>query len=210
MTSRVVAEGAVSIPYAGADELLTPGEAGDYLTTGERFIRRLIAERRIDYVKLGRYVRVQRSVLDAFIDSGRIPRAPVTVDRPNAPPFEIRVVDENDRQSRDGEVGAGDYGDTRHARARLAHAEAARTHWRRSHQHRDQLQSAPVVQLVDEDTYRLPGRMRLCVGQMVAASVSSASIRRARSSTACPACSAPRTLPVDLDAVGGVRSRRKC
>ncbi len=58
------------------DELLTPSQAGDYLRTGERFVRRLIAERRIGYVKLGKYVRLQRSVLDAFIDAGRVPQAP--------------------------------------------------------------------------------------------------------------------------------------
>lgn len=53
-----------------------PRQVGDYLRTGERFIRRLIAERRIDYIKLGKYVRVQRSVLEAFIESGRVPQAP--------------------------------------------------------------------------------------------------------------------------------------
>ncbi len=74
MDSQVVARGAVSLPYTGPDELLTPSQAGEYLQTGERFIRRLIAERRIDYVKLGKYVRVQRSTLDAFIESGRVPR----------------------------------------------------------------------------------------------------------------------------------------
>ena len=58
--------------------LLTVAQAGEYLGTGERFIRRLIAERRIDYAKLGRHVRVQRSILDAFIYSGRIPRVPRT------------------------------------------------------------------------------------------------------------------------------------
>lgn len=58
---------------AGVDELLTPSQAGDYLQTGERFVRRLIAERRIPYVKLGKYVRLQRSALDAFIESGRVP-----------------------------------------------------------------------------------------------------------------------------------------
>jgi excisionase family DNA binding protein len=76
MDSQVVDEGAVGLPSTGSDELLTPGQAGDYLQTGERFIRRLIAERRIDYIKLGRYVRVQRSVLDAFIESGRVRRSP--------------------------------------------------------------------------------------------------------------------------------------
>src|SRR4051812_37247199 len=58
-----------------ADELLTAAQAGDYLRTGERFVRRLIAERRIPYVKLGRHVRLQRSALDAFIASGRVPQA---------------------------------------------------------------------------------------------------------------------------------------
>jgi len=45
------------------DELLTVAQAGDYLRTGERFVRRLVAERRISYVKLGKYVRLQRSTL---------------------------------------------------------------------------------------------------------------------------------------------------
>jgi excisionase family DNA binding protein len=55
------------------DELLTVGQAGEYLGTGERFIRRLVAERRISYVKIGKFVRLQRSALDAFIEAGRIP-----------------------------------------------------------------------------------------------------------------------------------------
>jgi excisionase family DNA binding protein len=55
------------------DELLTVEQAADYLHTGERFIRRLIAERRIAYVKIGKFVRFQRSALDAFIEAGRVP-----------------------------------------------------------------------------------------------------------------------------------------
>jgi excisionase family DNA binding protein len=54
------------------DPLLTVAEAGDYLGTGERFIRRLVAQRRITYVKIGKYVRLQRSTLDAFIEAGRV------------------------------------------------------------------------------------------------------------------------------------------
>ncbi len=57
---------------ATRDELLTVAEAGEYLGTGERFVRRLIAQRRITYVKLGKYVRLQRSALDAFIEAGRV------------------------------------------------------------------------------------------------------------------------------------------
>ena len=52
--------------------LLTVAQAGDYLGTGERFIRRLITERRIAYVKVGKYVRLERSTLDAFVDAGRV------------------------------------------------------------------------------------------------------------------------------------------
>lgn len=59
-------------PSERNDPLLTVAEAGDYLGTGERFIRRLIAQRRITYVKLGKYVRLQRSTLDAFIEAGRV------------------------------------------------------------------------------------------------------------------------------------------
>lgn len=59
-------------PSERNDPLLTVAEAGDYLGTGERFVRRLIAQRRITYVKLGKYVRLQRSTLDAFIEAGRV------------------------------------------------------------------------------------------------------------------------------------------
>ncbi len=55
------------------DPLLTVAEAGEYLGTGERFIRRLITERRIAFVKVGKYVRLERSALDALVDKGRIP-----------------------------------------------------------------------------------------------------------------------------------------
>ena len=56
-----------------ADPLLTVAQAGEYLGTGERFVRRLVTERRIPYVKLGKYVRFERSALDAFVESGRVP-----------------------------------------------------------------------------------------------------------------------------------------
>ncbi|WP_423834981.1 excisionase family DNA-binding protein [Streptomyces manipurensis] len=49
------------------DRLLTVEEAAERLGTGVRFIRRLIAERRIRYVKLGKHVRIADSVLAAYI-----------------------------------------------------------------------------------------------------------------------------------------------
>ena len=52
--------------------LLTVDEAAERLGTSTRFIRRLIAERRIAYTKLGRHVRIAARDLDAFVASGRI------------------------------------------------------------------------------------------------------------------------------------------
>ena len=37
-----------------------------------RFVRRLVFERRIAYVKLGRHVRITARDLDAFIRAGRV------------------------------------------------------------------------------------------------------------------------------------------
>jgi excisionase family DNA binding protein len=52
--------------------LLTVDQAAERLATKPRFIRRLIAERRIPYVKLGSHVRIESSALDAFVDGGRV------------------------------------------------------------------------------------------------------------------------------------------
>ncbi|MFF4799913.1 helix-turn-helix domain-containing protein [Streptomyces sp. NPDC001351] len=52
-----------------ADRLLTVAEAGEMLGTGERFVRRLITERRIRYVKLGRPVRIPESAVAEYIDA---------------------------------------------------------------------------------------------------------------------------------------------
>lgn len=52
--------------------LLTVEEAASYLGTGERFIRRLVGERRIGFVKLGSKLRFERADLDAFVNAGRV------------------------------------------------------------------------------------------------------------------------------------------
>ena len=54
------------------DRLLTVEEAADRLGTSVRFVRRLIAERRIAYVKVGRHVRIAESDLASFVAAGRI------------------------------------------------------------------------------------------------------------------------------------------
>jgi excisionase family DNA binding protein len=52
--------------------LLTVEAAAERLSTSPRFIRRLIAERRIEFVKVGRHVRISESALATFIDAGRV------------------------------------------------------------------------------------------------------------------------------------------
>lgn len=53
--------------------LLTVDQAAERLGTTPRFIRRLIAEKRIAYVKLGGWhVRIEDTVLDEFIEAGRV------------------------------------------------------------------------------------------------------------------------------------------
>jgi excisionase family DNA binding protein len=59
-----------------AGRLLTVEAAAERLSTSPRFIRRLITERRIEFVKVGRHVRISESALDEFIDAGRV--APLT------------------------------------------------------------------------------------------------------------------------------------
>jgi excisionase family DNA binding protein len=54
------------------DRLLTAQEAADRLGTSLRFVRRLIFERRIPFIKVGRHVRIATSDLDAFIAAGRV------------------------------------------------------------------------------------------------------------------------------------------
>lgn len=54
------------------DRLLTVTEVAELLGTTERFPRRLIAERRIAYVKVGAHVRIRSSVLAAFIAASTV------------------------------------------------------------------------------------------------------------------------------------------
>jgi excisionase family DNA binding protein len=50
-------------------KLLTVKEAAEMLGTSERFPRRLIAERRIQFVRVGRHVRISEDVLKAYIEA---------------------------------------------------------------------------------------------------------------------------------------------
>ena len=48
--------------------------AAQYLNVGERFVRRLVAEHRINYLKVGKFVRFERRELDAFLRRSRVDR----------------------------------------------------------------------------------------------------------------------------------------
>lgn len=54
------------------DQLLTVEQAADRLGTGVRFPRRLVAERRIRFVRVGRHVRIPVSALDEFVAAGTV------------------------------------------------------------------------------------------------------------------------------------------
>lgn len=53
----------------GRGRLLAVDQAAELLGTGERFVRRLIAERRITYVHVGRHVRIPESAIEDYISA---------------------------------------------------------------------------------------------------------------------------------------------
>jgi excisionase family DNA binding protein len=57
---------------ARIDRLLTVGQVAELLGTTERFPRRLIAERRITFVRVGRHVRIPESAVREFIAAGLV------------------------------------------------------------------------------------------------------------------------------------------
>jgi excisionase family DNA binding protein len=57
---------------------LTVVETAGYLNTSERFVRRLIAERRIAFHHVGRHVRFALTDLDQWLAAGRV--EPITTE----------------------------------------------------------------------------------------------------------------------------------
>ena len=69
---------------AKVERLLTVAQVAELLGTTERFPRRLIAERRIRFVRVGRHVRVPESAVREFIAAGLV--------EPLVPPGRGRVA----------------------------------------------------------------------------------------------------------------------
>jgi excisionase family DNA binding protein len=59
------------------NQLLTVTQAAELLGTSERFLRRLIAERRIRFVRIGRHIRIPETARREFIAAGVV--EPLTV-----------------------------------------------------------------------------------------------------------------------------------
>ncbi len=57
-----------------ADRYLSIPEVAERLGTTERFPRRLIEERRIEFKRFGRHVRISERVLTEWIDSCTVPQ----------------------------------------------------------------------------------------------------------------------------------------
>ena len=54
------------------DDLLTADEVAERLRATPRFVRRLVAERRIAYVKVGRLVRFEPAAVAEYIERNRV------------------------------------------------------------------------------------------------------------------------------------------
>lgn len=62
----------IATPIASDEEFLTVEEAAELFRTTTRFPRRLIAQRRIRFVKCGRYVRIPKSAAIEFLAAGLV------------------------------------------------------------------------------------------------------------------------------------------
>ncbi|MFD8094110.1 excisionase family DNA-binding protein [Streptomyces malaysiensis] len=54
------------------DRYLSVAQVAELLGTTQRFPRRLVAERRIKYVNVGRHVRIPESVIQEYIDANTV------------------------------------------------------------------------------------------------------------------------------------------
>ncbi|MBB4939264.1 MULTISPECIES: excisionase family DNA-binding protein [Streptosporangium] len=79
MTRKINEEPVSLLPELAQGRLLTVEEAAERLNTSVRFPRRLIEERRITFIHVGRNVRIPEAALEAFIAAGLV--EPITTTR---------------------------------------------------------------------------------------------------------------------------------
>ncbi|WP_406319001.1 excisionase family DNA-binding protein [Streptosporangium sp. NBC_01639] len=79
MTRKINQEPVSLLPELAQGRLLTVEEAAERLNTSVRFPRRLIEERRITFIHVGRNVRIPEAALEAFIAAGLV--EPITTTR---------------------------------------------------------------------------------------------------------------------------------
>jgi excisionase family DNA binding protein len=82
VTKKTKPEPTSLLPELARGRLLTVEEAAERLNTTVRFPRRLIEERRITFVHVGRNVRIPEAALEAFIAAGVV--QPITTRRRRA------------------------------------------------------------------------------------------------------------------------------
>lgn len=73
MTARTPRPGRSATPASSSGDLLTVEQAADYLNITEHFVRRLIRERRIPFLKVGRLVRLRRTDIEAYLAGCMVP-----------------------------------------------------------------------------------------------------------------------------------------
>jgi excisionase family DNA binding protein len=72
MTTKTLDHMSAAPDIEPAERLLTVSEVAMLFHTTERFPRRLIAERRIRFVRLGRHVRIPESAVREFVAAGLV------------------------------------------------------------------------------------------------------------------------------------------
>ena len=59
------------------DRLLTKEETAQALNVAVRFVERCVIERRIRYVKIGRYIRIPQSAIDEYLAAATVEAYPI-------------------------------------------------------------------------------------------------------------------------------------
>ena len=50
----------------------TAKQAAEKMGVGERMVRRLVAERRIEFIKVGKHLRISESAIEQFLQAGTV------------------------------------------------------------------------------------------------------------------------------------------